>query len=113
MAPFQVRPGDVVIYETASRDKNAGIEYYYACEAIANVNDDIASAADGTPMFSVKAVYRPGLARLEKGNERLTLPRDHEKYDKQALVKALQERYGPGELITGFACDGKACGIKK
>lgn len=113
MAPFQVRPGDVAIVEAASRNKDTGIEYFYICEAIAAVKDDVAASADGTPMFNVRAVYRPGLVKLSDANNRLIVPRNPDKYDSQALLKALQGWFGPGELITGFACDGKACGMKK
>jgi hypothetical protein len=112
MAPFQVRPGDVAITETASRNK-AGIEYFYICEAIVAVKDDVATSAGGNKMSNICAIYRPGLAKLNDTGGALIVPRDAIRYDTKALVKALNGRFGLGELITGFACDRKACGLKK
>ena len=111
---LNVRPGDILIYAVAAREKGT-IVHYYGCEAIGSISGDLAFNHSGEPITGVVAIYRRKntAPAVEPGCTLLARPEDDPDVNPR-LSRRLEELYGPGELITGFSCQCEAaCGMLK
>jgi hypothetical protein len=117
-----VKPGDVVLYAAGAREK--GIKKrYYACEIVAGTSDGIPVSHSGQPITGARAIYRrssadgdvPQSSLTERAlTERALIERGPEGPGEEARLRAeLARIFGPGELISGFACrGGPACCLR-
>lgn len=107
-----VQPGDIVLYMVRTRDKY-GQGLFYECQEVAGISGSVPVNASGLPFTGVRAIYRRSGAAPSLTSGKRLIPRDLlDPDEKPRIQKALGEIYGPGELISGFACPGDcACGL--
>lgn len=107
--PIDIRPGDLVLYAVRIREKGSQV-FYYGCEVVDRVVDGVPLDAGGRPFNSVKAIYRRNgtqPAPAQQGRVLLARAKD-DPGEKLRLQGELGRRFGPGELVMGFQCPGKA-----
>lgn len=111
---IEVKPGDVLLYAVAIRVKGA-LAHYYACEIAGSVSDGKTLTLSNEPVTGVRAVYRREKGSPEVLPRRILLARhENDPGEKQRLSEELERIYGPGELVTGIACQcAGACSILK
>jgi hypothetical protein len=112
-----VKPGDVVLYAAAAREKGI-IKRYYACEIVAGTSDGIPVSHSWQPITGARAIYRRSSADGDVPQsalaERALIERGPEGPGEEVRLRAeLARIFGPGELISGFACrGGMACCLR-
>jgi len=110
-----VKPGDVLLYTVAVREKGM-LAHYYGCEVVGSVSGGRPLNVSGEPVTGVRAIYRRnGVTTSVPGQGRVLIARHETAPDeKPGLSRELGAVFGPGELVTGLACQcGAACGILK
>ena len=105
---MDLKPGDVVLSALVAREK--GISHsYYSCEAVALIEGGVPYGSSGQPITSAVAIYQPSASAAGRPRELLERGRPGPE-EKKRLQAELARLYGPGELVSGFACPGEmAC----
>ena len=105
---MDLKPGDVVLSVLVVREN--GISHrYYSCEVVARIEGDIPYGSSGQPMASAIAIYQPAAPAAGRPRELLERGQTGPE-EKKRLQAELAKLYGPGELVSGFACPGEmAC----
>jgi hypothetical protein len=114
MGMQSVKPGDILLYAAAVREKGT-LAQYYGCEVVGSVSGGRPFNVYGEPITGVKAIYRRNGAASSPGQSRVLLARhESDQGEKPELILELERLFGPGELVTGFSCQCEAaCGILK
>jgi hypothetical protein len=107
--------GDVLLYKVAVREKGT-LTHYYGCDVVSSLSGGRPLNVSGEPVTGVRAIYRRNAtASSSSGQGRVLLARhENESEEKPWLSRELGKLFGPGELVTGLACQCEAaCGILK
>jgi hypothetical protein len=109
-----VKPGDVLLYTVAVREKGT-LTRYYGCEVVGSVSGGRPLDSSGDPVTGVRAIYRRNGAASVPGQGWVLIARHENTPDEKPwLSRELGALFGPGELVTGLGCQcGASCGILK